>query len=113
MPLGKDHQRALGRFDDFDRGLHRLLVHAFAIDRERAGPPQQERLQFIAHEQVGAGHDEKRPADASRQAVEDERVFIAAMVGREQDAMPGIDRSAKFFGSDDLHAQSFRRRGAV
>ena len=63
VALGENHQRAFGRLEDLDRRLHRLLVHPFAIDRKRAGPPQQERLELAAHEQVGAGDDEERPAE--------------------------------------------------
>ncbi len=88
----KNHQRALGALQDLDRRLHRLLVHPLAINRKRAGATQYKRLHLAAHEQMCTGHDEEWPAHLPCQRAQDKRIFIPAMIWRDQNTMARFDR---------------------
>jgi hypothetical protein len=79
-----------------------LFVHAFAVDGKRAGAAEKKGLQLVVHEEVGAGEDEEGLAELFGEGAEDEGVFIAAVVGGDEDAVTGGDGGAEFFRAGDF-----------
>ena len=75
-----------------DRTLQGLAIHAFAVHAEDADVLQQPPLEAALHEEMPARHDVDRCADGEPEMRDHHRVARAAVVRRQQDAVPRLDR---------------------
>ncbi len=102
--FGKDHQRTCGRFEDPNRQVNRLPIDTFAIDTESAHPANRPAHEAALLKQVPTGHRVHQAADLACQPAHYHRVSQSAVIGRQQDPVPGPQGLAQMVGTSNFVA---------
>ena len=91
----KQHQRPFRLRQNLHSALQRIPVHPLPIHAENPGPPQQVRLQPGLHKKVSTRHYVERSTRGRPEMRQHHGVTRPAVVRRQHDSVPGLDRRLK------------------